>query len=194
MKAILATLLVVSNIYGADLLASFKLVNGIFTYDSEQLAGSASTFGSPSLVMHWAINPRHLLGITSEVHFNMDNQTTSLYAIGVNYRYYFHGVGTYIESKDTEFKLKTKTKWSSFLTSTLNKYTYFLGSNIVDEDRYEQNGSFFNVDLGIGTEYDIAKEYRVFTDVNYTFFSFASSDDRVKLRGFLFSVGIIKEY
>ena len=120
-------------------------------------------------------------------------QTNSLYAIGINYKYYFHGVGTYIESKYKDLQIKTKTKCSSFVTTTLNKYTYFLDSNIVDEDRYEQNDSFFNLDIGVDTEYDIAKKYRAFTDLNYTFSSFASSDNHVKLRGLLVSIRKIKE-
>lgn len=177
-----------------SLFGSFRLISGTFVYDSEALSGASATIASPSLMLHTTITEKHLIGVNTEIHFNNTTGTTSLYAFGANYRYYFHGVGSYLETNTPELSIKTKTKWSSFFNVAINKYTYFLGKNKVDETRFDQNGSFFNFDLGVGTEYDISSDFRIFTDLNYTLLSFASSDDRVKFKGVLFSVGIMKEF
>lgn len=196
MKKLILTMLVLFNfeVLSSDYLVSFKLITGSFSYDSEILTGSATTTASPALMIHIPLTTNHLLGVTSEVHVNSSTKVTSLYAIGINYRYYFQGLGSYKTIETAGLKVQTKRKWSSYYSASFSKYSYFLGSNLVDQDKFDQNGSFFNLDMGAGSEYDIGKDYRVFTEFSYTLLSLASSDDRVRIKGTLVSIGIAKDF
>ena len=173
---------------------SFKLTNGLFIYDSNILSGGTTTFGSPFFEFTKPLNLKNQVSASYELHLNITEQTTSLSGIGVRYKYYFHGTGSYKTNRSKNLVIQSRTKWSSFLGTGITKYNYYLGSNSLQETRFEQTGSFYNLNFLAGTEYDIKHSYKVFVDLSYSILSFYSSDDRVKLRGILISTGLSKEF
>ncbi len=178
----------------AQILAGLSFQNGIFQYDSTDLSGSSVTMASPSISLHYGFFDNHLIGANADVHFSPTEENVSLYSVGMNYRYYFHGQGISNEIKINDFRLKTRQKWNSWGQVSLNKYSYFLGTNPSSETKFDQTGDFFNLNFGGGTDYDIGSEYRAFADFSMTLLSFASTDNRVKLRGTLISFGVAKEF
>lgn len=173
---------------------TFKFINGILSYDSEYLSGSSTTILSPSITFHKDFSQKHQVGIGLDAFLSLSTSSVSLYGLGVGYKYFFSGSSsstTLLNNKDT---VEYKNKLSYFIGADFKRYTYFLGSNKVDEDRFEQTGNFFNLDATFGGTYSNSLRSRYLLEVSRTLAAFASSDDRVKYKGFYLSIGYSKDF
>ena len=178
----------------AESIVWFKILNGTFKYNSKELSGSSTTFGSPSISYLEPISEKHQFGVSLDVFFSTTSQSVSLYGFGLIYKYFFKGQASSIITTSKELQVSTLSKWDSYIFTAFKRYTYYLGSNKIEEDRFDQNGDFFNFDTGIGTSYNIGNSMRVTGDIGATIFSFASSDDRVKFKSVLLAFGLQKEF
>ncbi|MDO9184000.1 MAG: hypothetical protein Q7U04_16415 [Bacteriovorax sp.] len=173
---------------------SFKLISGVFQYSSDELSGNSITMGSPSFGFLKSLNEKHQLGGSLEVFFSTTSQSVSLYGFGFVYQYSLIGQGASTATESPDVNISTTTKWNLYLLSTFKRYSYFLGSNKSDETRFDQTGDFFNFDFGTGASYDIGNRLRATAEINTTLFSFASSDNRIKIKSMLVTFGIQKEF
>lgn len=173
---------------------SLRLIAGSFTYDSALINGTTSTIGSPSIQYHIPLNNSLRIGINYEIHLNTTTQTTSLHAIGVSAKYDFYKSSESATIENKNFVLQSFPKWTYYSLLLLNKYTYYLGKNNTEDSRFEQNGDFINLDIGLGVTYTVNQEYKLFTEIGTTISSFAASDDRIKLRSKLLSLGLTRVF
>jgi hypothetical protein len=182
------------NMAWADTIGTFKLINGTFKYSSAELKGSSSSMGSPSAGFLKSIGDSHQLGGSFDIFFNTLSQSVSLYGFGLIYKYTFKGQGASITNETSEVKFSTASKLEVYLLSSFKRYSYFLGSNKVDETKFDQTGDFFNFDGGIGTSYNIGHQLRALAEVSTTLYSLAASDSRIKFKSTLVSFGLQKEF
>lgn len=182
------------NTVWASYLGTFKLLNGVFKYSSDELSGNASTMGSPSIGFLKPLNERHQLGVSIDIFFNTSAQSVALYGTGLIYKYSIKGLSSYSLSETQDFSISSSTKWEHYLLSTFKRYTYFLGSNKSEESRFDQNGNFFNFDFGLGSSFDVGNRTRITAELSNTFISLASSDNRIKFKSILLSFGLQKEF
>jgi hypothetical protein len=195
-KLILGALIFVcfTNISHASYLAAFKLSTGMFKYNSEALSGSSTTIASPGVAVLKNLNERHQFGLGVDIFFSTTTQSVSLYSIGLLYRYTFTGRSISIQNETADVSFNSNTKGNFFLFGAFKRYTYFLGSNKSEEVRFDQNGDFFNFDLGPGYAYDIGDHMRLSAELSTTLIAFSSSDDRVRFTSILLALGIQKEF
>ncbi len=178
----------------ANNIGTFKLINGSFKYSSSQLSGASSSMGSPSVGLLMPVTEVIQIGGSFDIFFNTASQSVSLYGFGLIGKYSFIGQGFLSINEINELKISTATKTEVYLLSSFKRYTYFLGSNKTDETKFDQTGDFFNFDIGLGSSYDIGNRIRINGEVTTTLFSLASSDNRIKFKSTLLSIGLQREF
>jgi hypothetical protein len=181
------------KVNAADFL-SFKFNNGQIIYDSNLLDGSSISVASPSLGYFHSLNERSQLGLNFDIFFNLNTKSVVLYGLGCQYKYFFWGEAETMKTETPDFTLKTISKWDIYSSLIFKRYSYYLGANKVDETRFDQTGEFYNFDIGIGSSINMNKDLKLFSELNYTLIDLASSDNRIKFKTILFSIGIIKEF
>lgn len=182
------------NAASANYIGIFKLSTGMFKYSSDELTGSSTTIGSPGVGVLKNLDDRHQFGLGFDIFFSFATQSVSLYSIGLLYRYSFTGKSASTVSETPEVSITSNTKGNFYLHSAFKRYTYFLGSNKSEEIRFDQNGDFFNFDLGPGYAYDIGDRTRLSAELSTTLIAFSSSDNRIKFTSMLMIFGIQKEF
>ena len=178
----------------AEYIGTFKLISGPFNYSSDSLTGSSMAMASPSAGFLKPLNETHQIGMTFDVFFSVTSQSVSLYGLGVVYKYLIKGLGAFSKTESSDITILTSSKWDFYALNSFKRYTYFLGTNKLSETKFDQNGDFFNYDIGIGSSYDIGNHFRAMAELSMTLFSFASSDNRIKFKSTLLSIGIQKEF
>lgn len=173
---------------------SLRIIGGLFTYDSNAVAGKTSTLGSPSIQYHFHVENNLRIGVNYEVHFDVKTQKTSLYGVGISTKYDFFSSSNTSLISNKYFSLSSIPRWKSYFLFLINRYNYYLGKNKAEESRFEQNGNFINIDSGVGLSYSINKNYQTFIEASTTLSSFAGSDDRIKLKSNLLSIGFTKGF
>lgn len=172
----------------------FKLINGIFSYDSDYLSGTSTSILSPSISYQKDFTNKHQLGIGLDVFFSLSTQSVALYGLDVSYRYFISGDSSSVILRAAKDTVEYKSSVAYFLGADFKRYSYYLGSNKVDETRFDQTGDFFNLDVVIGGTYSRSLKSRYVLEISKTLSAFASSDDRVKFTGLYMSLGFIKDF
>jgi hypothetical protein len=182
------------NMASANYVGAFKLSTGMFKYNSNELTGSSTTIGSPGIGILKNLDDRHQFGLGLDIFFSFATQSVSLYSVGLLYRYSFTGRSTSVINETPDVTITSNTKGNFYLLGAFKRYTYFLGSNKSEEIRFDQNGDFFNLDLGPGYAYDIGDRLRLTAELSSTIIAFSSSDDRIRFTSILLAFGIQKEF
>ena len=178
----------------ANYIGTLKLINGSFKYSSQELQGSSMSIASPSVGVLKPLDERHQIGASFDVFFSVSSQSVSLYGLGIVYKYILKGLGANSINETSDLSISTITKWDFYLLNTFKRYSYFLGSNKLTQTQFDQNGDFFNYDIGFGASYNIGNNLRAVGEISNTLFSLASSDNRIKFKSTLLTFGVQKEF
>ncbi|OFZ81318.1 MAG: hypothetical protein A2583_10345 [Bdellovibrionales bacterium RIFOXYD1_FULL_53_11] len=112
-------------------------------------------------------------------------------------RYYFWGQGTWSRVQRGSVISERHDRWAFYLLTELAQRNYFIGSNISKLQETNQNadssvltGSYLGINVGGGIDFRLSRHFEITFETNYGLYTFASSDDRIKVKGLLFIGGI----
>ena len=154
--------------------------------------GAGSTFAIGGLdfcYLHF-LTPTLALAPGYHLELNYGSGTTPLYGPNFGTRWYLKGQGT-----------ATKVSRESTSSERLDQFTYYLGANLSQRSFYTGShvtaitdlvtGSYFGLGAIAGTDFTLSRHLQLNLEVIYGVLTFASSDDRIKLKEIQGQIGIL---
>lgn len=167
---------------------SFRFGNGQFK--NPEFSSTSTSLLCPDLEFLTFWTSQNAFNIGTDLYFNYSDGSVSLFGVKLGYRHYYWGVG-YPEIVHTEYiQGEGLTKYAGYYGIELKRYTYFLGSNVLEENDFEQNGTFYNFNILTGIDYKLSRSLELNGEISYTLMPLASSDDRIKLSAIILYFGI----
>jgi hypothetical protein len=164
------------------------------THTLQTLNGSSLSLFNPDISAHYAWDKYSSFGFGADLHFNLEEQTVALFGIRAIYRLYVFGRGYPLHYKSEALWGSSLSNYAIYIGSELKRYNYFLGENPQITTDYEQNGTFYNINLLGGFDYRINHTYEINGEISYTMTSLASTDNRITMNGILYFIGLSRFY
>ncbi len=168
---------------------SFRLGNGLLS-NSGSAGGSSISYLSPHLSFHYFFGPKFSVGAAYRLDLDYALGNVSLHGFYFPVRYHFFGNGTKVRYRAHDEVLSERhDRLSFYLGLEVSRSGYFLGSN-PERTTQDLTGSFMGLGAALGGDLRLSQHVELTSEVNYGFMSFASSDDRIKIKGWIFLLGI----
>lgn len=196
MKYSFLVVLFLSNISWA--LDSSKFTYGLRMnanrFSESKIAAGSFGIGNPDLSLNYFLKPHHSIGTGLDAYMSIN--AVNLWSIRINYHYYFKGQGFPTISEGPNHKIEQISKTAMYIGPELRNYHYFLSNEqeaklTLNDENFENNGSYFNICAKIGYEYRFNPTYTLSAELSQGIFSLAATDDRFNNLGTIFLFGLI---
>jgi len=106
-------------------------------------------------------------------------------------RWYFYGAGTRVDSVNEGLRSETLDDYGFYVGPQVGLSNYYFGLNPADKNKTDVlEGSFLGAELTGGMDFRLNRKFELNAEGVVGIFSFARSDDRFRIRVFLFNFGI----
>jgi hypothetical protein len=169
---------------------SLRTTNGQLSNVGDAGGGSTSILG---LNLLYSIYPlmNFSMGIGYQVDFDFSKGLVPLSGFNLPFRYYLTNSGTTVTTTSPELKSTMHRKAAWYTGAQLARREYFIGGNPNASTNFQQlSGSFINLDLLGGLDYTLSSRWELNAELQYSFYSFAASDSRFKIKATLLVVGL----
>ncbi len=167
-----------------------RLSSGIIS-NVGTVKGSAFSFGGANVGGLLFITDKLVAGIAYKIETNL--VSVPLKGFDLLGRYYFLRSGTVVTLQDTIGNRSVQhPSWSPYLGAEFSNRSFYVQGDpeAIDASNRALTGSLSAVNVSLGVDYRLSRNWELTSEMNVTVLPFAGSDPRVKIRWILGSLGV----
>jgi hypothetical protein len=189
---LLAILFFTSTTFANSLSPKLYLRTGYEMLSNEgKNKGNSSSTGGFNLLFNYYLTQKLSAGFGYSAWFDPSLGVMPIHGYSLNGRYYYYGKGTHELIQADWGTSEYHSPLSSYAGMSYNKYTYFLGKDPQSVDDTQQlSGDYSTVNVSVGADYRLNRNFELNAELGTSVFTFAASDDRVRIGHTGFLAGI----
>jgi len=180
---------------------SFRVSNGIIQNIGAN-AGTAASIGALDLGFLYYLSGTVSLGLGYRADFDLKNTNLPLTSLDFSSRFYFSGQGTHSTQYYPTITSERHDNRVWYTGIGISQRSYFLAkqntrtniSGTLTDTPTTNTSSLSGTSVGLtglfGTDIRISRHFEFTAEVNLGLLSFSSSDQKIRIQGYLFNTGI----
>jgi hypothetical protein len=161
--------------------------NGILV-NSGTSGGSALSLMGVDLLLSYFVAQSFSLGLGYQTNFDFDTGIVPLNGFNFSGRWYIKGSGTSVRREGRDIASETRDRLAIYAGGEAAQRNFFIGTS-QDNSSVTVNGSFLSVNGLVGVDYALSRHFEINLEGSLGLASFAGSDDRIRIKGYLLLTG-----
>ncbi len=165
---------------------------GLYRNAANKSSKNAPSIGGLNVAFHYFLTPNLSAGIGYKAEFDILRSTMPFRGFDVSGRWYPFTQGTHLYKELGDTKLEFHDTSASYIVANFAQRNYFLATD-TSTNITEQNvlkGSFAAIELGVGTDVRMSRQFELNFEVITSLFALASTDPDVRITTTSFAFGI----
>ena len=168
---------------------AFRLGSGILV-NTGTVGGSTLTTGGLNFVYTYFLTGSFALVAGYRADFDTQRNILPIYGFDFGSRLYYWGQGTRSLIKIDSTTSERHDLMALYAIGELSSKTFYLGSNPKDAGTTSLTGNFVSLNVGTGLDLRVSRHFELNSELTARLISLSASDNRIRLKAYLLSLGV----
>jgi hypothetical protein len=158
--------------------------------NSGTVGGATVTLGGLTFGYQHFFSQRWGVSAEYQADFDYKNGAIPLRSVWLSSRYYWSGFGTRASGREQGISWSKSPARGFYVAPTLGFSEYFLGTNSETTPGLELTGNFLTLGAAVGADFSLSSSLQLTAEGKAGVLTFAGSDDRFRVSGYLLGIGV----